>query len=217
MSAAPRTVLTASPEEAAAIRAAVRAPDLGVFEGRALVATTDHAAALTALLSDPAVSDPIYDLPRPIGLASVTAWIASLTALREQGEALLLVTLDEAGAVAGYSLFTVWPERASAEIAGARRADLQGSGGGSGGAERSFGWMFDGLGVRLIGVTAALDNHRSARIIAAAGFTAMGVRDCLRPDGSARPSHYWEMTREAWQERITAPRAAPPRSDRPQP
>jgi len=211
MSAAPRTVLTASPEEAAAIRAAVRTPDLGVFEGRARVATTDHAAALTDLLSDPAVSDPIYDLPRPISLASVTAWIEAASALREQGEALLLVTLDEADAVAGYSLFTVWPERASAEIAGARRADLQGLGAGSGGAERSFGWMFDGLGVRLIGLTAALDNHRSARIIAAAGFTSMGVRDCQRPDGSTRSSLYWEMTREAWHRRITAQRAAPPR------
>lgn len=205
MSAPPKTVLAASPDEAAAIRAAVRTPDLRAFGGLAVVATLAHAPALTALLADPAVSDPIYDLPRPITLERVTAWIAATEALREQGQALLLVTLDDAGRVAGYSRFMVWPERASAEIAGARRADLQSAGSGSAGAARSFDWMFETLGARLIGLTAALDNVRSARVIEAAGFTPMGERDSLRPDGTVRPSLYWEMTREAWRaRRITA-------------
>lgn len=201
MSAPPKTVLTASPEEAAAIRAAVRTPDLSAFGGLAVVAAPAHAPALTDLLADPAVSDPIYDLPRPITLDSVTAWIGAAEVLRQQGEALLLVTLDATGRVAGYSRFTIWPELASAEIAGARRADLQNAGSGGAGAARSFDWMFETLGVRLIGVTAARDNVRSARVIEAAGFAPMGERDSLRPDGTLRPSLYWEMTRQAWRAR----------------
>ncbi|MDI1365353.1 MAG: hypothetical protein PSX79_10875, partial [bacterium] len=68
MSAPPKTVLTASPEEAAAIRAALRTPDLSAFGGLAVVATPAHAPALTDLLADPAGSDPICDRPRPITL-----------------------------------------------------------------------------------------------------------------------------------------------------
>ena len=69
---------------------------------------------------------------------------------------------------------------------------------GGAGALRSFGWMFESLGVRLIGLTAALDNVRSARLIDAAGFVRMGERESVRPDGAVRRSLYWEMTREAW-------------------
>lgn len=201
MSAPPKTVLNASAEEEAAIRAAVRNPDLAGFGGFAVVAMQAHAPGLLALLSDPAVSGPIYDLPRPVTLQSIAAWIDEADRLRERGEALLLANLDEAGAVAGYSRFTVWPERASAEIAGARRADLQNAGSGTSGAARNFDWMFETLGARLIGVTAARDNVRSARVIEAAGFTPMGERDSVRPDGTIRPSLYWEMTREAWRAR----------------
>jgi RimJ/RimL family protein N-acetyltransferase len=78
---------------------------------------------------------------------------------------------------------------------------MQNAGAGKAGAARSFGWMFDSLGVRLIGVTAALDNVRSARVIEAAGFTPMGDRESVRADGTVRRSRYWEMTREAWKAR----------------
>ena len=61
--------------------------------------------------------------------------------------------------------------------------------------------MFDVLGVRLVGLTAALDNIRSQRVIEAAGFIDMGERDSIRPDGTVRRSRYWEMTREAWRSR----------------
>ena len=51
MSAPPKTVLAATPEEEAAIRAAVRDPDLsGLGEGSA-VATAAHVPGLVALLS----------------------------------------------------------------------------------------------------------------------------------------------------------------------
>ena len=153
------------------------------------------------LLRDPAVSAPIYDLPHPITHESVSAWIADAERKRQAGEALLMVNFDANGQVRGYSRFTIWPERSSAEIAGAVRADLQNAGAGKQGAARSFDWMFETFGVRLIGLTAALDNVRSARVIEAAGFVPMGERESTRADGSVRGSLYWEMTRESWERR----------------
>ena len=192
MSAPPKTVLAATPEEEAAIRQAVRAA-----EGR-LVAGPQHVQGLTALLADPRVSDPIYDLPRPITPENVARWVAGSEALRQAGECLLMVSLDETGEVSGYSRMTVWPGRSSAELAGAARADRQNSGQGRNGVARSVAWMFETLGVRLIGLTAALDNVRSAAAIDGAGFTRMGERESVRPDGSIRRSIYWELSREQW-------------------
>jgi RimJ/RimL family protein N-acetyltransferase len=157
--------------------------------------------ALVALLSDEAVSGPIYDLPRPITADSVTRWVAEAQAQALAGEGLLVVNFDEAGEVAGYSKITVWPERSSAELAGAMRADLQNHGEGGAGAAHTFGWIFETLGVELIGLTAAVDNVRSAKLIEAAGFRPMGEREVTRPDGSKRQSLAWEMTREAWERR----------------
>ncbi len=101
MSAPPKTVLTATPQEEAAIRAAVRRASGHVVAG------PEHVDALTAVLADPAVSDPIYDLPRPITRESVAAWVAQSEALRQEGRCVLSVTFDEAGEVAGYARFTV--------------------------------------------------------------------------------------------------------------
>jgi RimJ/RimL family protein N-acetyltransferase len=193
MSAAPKTVLTATSEEAAAIRAAVRAA-----EGHS-VAGPEHVDGLVALLADPRVSDPIYDLPRPITRENVAQWVADSEAMRQEGRCLLTVNFDEAGEVAGYARFTIWPERSSGELAGARRADLQNSGGGRAGVGRSIAWMFEGLGLRLIALTAALDNVRSAKAIDGAGFKRMGEVESARPDGTVRRSLYWELTRDAWE------------------
>lgn len=192
MSAPPLTVLSATPEEEAAIRAAVRRA-----EGRT-IAGPEHVAGLLALFSDPRVSDPIYDLPRPFSLESVGRWVEESAALHRVGECILSVNVDEAGDVVGYSRITIWPDRSSAELAGAARADRQNSGGGRSGVARSIGWMFEGLGVRLIGLTAALDNIRSAKSIDGAGFRRMGERESIRPDGSIRRSIYWELTRDEW-------------------
>lgn len=198
MSAPPVTVLQASPEEAAAIRHAVRTADPAVISPTTKVAGPEDVAGLVAMLADPRVSGPIYDLPRPIDAGHIGAWVAESLRLRTAGEALLTVSLDETGAVAGYSRFTVWPERSSAEVAGARRADGQNSGQGAIGAARSFGFMFEVLEVRLVGLTAALDNVRSAKVIEAAGFIDKGERLSPLPDGGSRRSRYWEMTREDW-------------------
>jgi len=193
MSAPPKTVLTATPAEEAAIRDAVRAA-----EGRE-VAGPEHVDGLYALLADPAVSGPIYDLPKPITRESVAAWVAESEALRQEGRCILSVNFDEAGAVAGYARITVWPERASGELAGARRADLQNSGQGARGVAQSIAWMFETLGLRLIGLTAALDNVRSAKAIDAAGFTRMGEVESVKPDGTTRRSLYWELRRHEWE------------------
>ncbi|MCC7269005.1 MAG: GNAT family N-acetyltransferase [Caulobacteraceae bacterium] len=198
MSAPPDTVVVASREEAEAIRSAVRDPDLAALGPGRVVAGPEHAQALADLLADPAVSDPVYDLPRPITAENVAAWIAACELERQAGEGLLTVNFDDEGRIAGYSHVSVWPERASAELAGASRADLQGRGRGGSGAGATFGWIFEHLGARLMCLTAALDNVRSQRLIDRAGFVRMGERDCVRPDGTIRRSAYWELDRETW-------------------
>jgi RimJ/RimL family protein N-acetyltransferase len=201
MSAPPKTVLHASEAEAEAIRRAVRTVDVATLGPRRVRADLSHVAGLVSLLSDPRVSDPIYDLPRPIGEDSVTRWVAEAQAQALAGEGLLILTLDGKGEVSGYSKISVWPERASGELAGAMRADAQNRGQGGPGAAHTFGWMFETLGLRLIGLTAALDNVRSAKLIEAAGFVPMGEREAKRPDGSVRVSRYWELTRDQWRQR----------------
>jgi RimJ/RimL family protein N-acetyltransferase len=193
MSAPPKTGLAATPDEAAAIRAAVRNAQ------GPKVAGPEHVDGLCALLADPVVSDPIYDLPRPITRQSVAAWIEENEALRQEGRCILAVTLDEAGEVAGYSQITVWPERASGELAGAGRADRQNSGQGGRRVGAAIAWMFEHLHLRLIGLTAATDNIRSAKAIDAAGFRRMGEVESVRPDGTTRVSLYWELTRAEWE------------------
>lgn len=192
MSAPPKTVLAVTPEEEAAIRAAVR----GVSDR--VIAGPEHVNGLLALFSDPRVSDPIYDLPRPFTRESIAKWVAGSEALRQEGRCILSVSLDDEGQVAGYSRFTVWPERSAAEIAGGRRADLQNSGSGRQGVAQSVAFMFETLGVRLIALTAALDNVRSAKAIDGAGFRRMGEVESVRPDGTTRRSIYWELSRDEW-------------------
>jgi RimJ/RimL family protein N-acetyltransferase len=201
MSAPPKTVLQATEEEADAIRHAVRTVDVATLGLARERAELKHVPGLVALLSDERVSGPIYDLPRPITEDSVTRWVAENQAQALAGEALLMVNLDEAGEVSGYSRIVVWPERSSAELAGAVRADLQGKGQGTAGMARTFAWIFETLGVRLMCLTAALDNVRSQKGIDAAGFVRKGEREAVRPDGTTRRSVYWELTRDEWRMR----------------
>lgn len=201
MSAPPKTVIQVSDEEAEAIRERVRSTDLASLGPGRAFAEMKHVPGLVELLADERVSGPIYDIPRPVTHDSITRWVAEGQAQRLAGEGLLLVTLDERGKVAGYSHIQVWPERASAELAGAIRADLQNRGQGSAGMAHAFGWIFDKLDVQLMCLTAALDNVRSQKGIDAAGFRRMGERDAVKPDGTVRRSVYWEMTRDEWRQR----------------
>jgi RimJ/RimL family protein N-acetyltransferase len=201
MSAPPKTLIEASEAEAEAIRHAVRTVDVATLGPGRERAELKHVPGLVKLLSDPAVSGPIYDLPRPIDEESVTRWVTESQAQALAGDALLIVNLDEAGEAVGYSRITLWPEHSSAELAGAVRADLQNSGRGGAGMAHTFGWIFETLGVQLMCLTAALDNIRVQKGIDAAGFVRMGERDAVRPDGSIRKSVYWEMTRDDWRRR----------------
>jgi RimJ/RimL family protein N-acetyltransferase len=197
LAAPPKTVLEVTAEEEAAIREAVRTADpatLGI--GREL-ATEAHAEAAFDLLADPAVSEPIYALPKPLTLASVKGWIKECEDARERGEGLLILNVH-GGTVTGYSKVTVWPDRSAAELGGAIRANLQSSGAGGAGAAHTIGWIFKTLRVRLICLTAATDNLRSAKLIDRMGFKRMGERDATRPDGTIRRSLYWELTAEEW-------------------
>lgn len=201
MSAPPKTVLETTPQERQAIRAAVRSADISKINPACVLGTETHADALVELLSDPRVSGPIYDLPQPINIETISEWVRDAQVKHDRGECILTVTPDKCGRLITYSRFTIWPERSAAEIAGAYRADAQSNGLGKSGAAISFDWMFAELGVRLICVTAALDNMRSARVIEAAGFSALGERKGVRPDRSVRRSLYWELTREEWERR----------------
>ncbi len=198
MAAPPKTVLEASREEEAAIRDAVRAADPKTLGLARVLARADHAEAVLDLLADPAVSEPIYALPKPLTLGSVRDWIEDCRAARLRGEGLLILNMIEDGPVMGYSKVTVWPDRSSAELGGAIRANLQNSGAGGAGAAHTIGWIFRTLKIRLIGLTAATDNVRSAKLIDRIGFKRMGERDALRPDGSIRRSIYWELTAAEW-------------------
>src|SRR5262245_45755689 len=103
MASPPKTILKATPEEEAAIRAAVRDADPATLGPARVVAGESHVAGVLDLLADPAVSDPIYDLPRPFTADAVRAWIAECEALRRRGEGVLILTVGPGGVVFGYS------------------------------------------------------------------------------------------------------------------
>jgi RimJ/RimL family protein N-acetyltransferase len=163
--------------------------------------TLDDIHPLSAFFADPGVSEWIYDLPRPVTDENVLTWIDTRLASWRRGECVLSVVTNEAGEVISYSDVTVWPQHASAELAGAMRSDRQNSGQGSANVLATFDWIFETLGARLMCLTASLDNVRSQKMIDNAGFVRMGERDGVRPDGSTRRSIYWELTRERWRAR----------------
>ena len=206
MSAPPKTILTATPEEEQTIREAVRTADPATLGPGRVLATLAHTAGVLDLLADPAVSDPVYALPRPFTAHSVAGWIEQSIQARANGDGILFLTLAPDGRVMGYSKISVWPERSSAELGGALRATLQNTGSGGAGAAHTIGWIFDTLHVRLICLTAALDNIRSLKLIDRIGFKRLGERDAVRADGSIRRSQYWELTREEWRALAATPR-----------
>ena len=69
-------------------------------------------------------------------------------------------------------------------------------------------WCFDQLGVARICETTARDNDRSIRLLSRLGFIQHGEVISVRPDGTTRPSLYWELEREAWDAQKTLRRTA---------
>jgi RimJ/RimL family protein N-acetyltransferase len=192
------TTPTVSPEEQSAIRLAVRLADPDELGPGRVYARDEHADALAEMLGDPAVNAPLYDLPRPITPDTMRRWIEACADARSRGEGLLILNFDPAGALAGYSEITVWPERATAELGGALRPSAQGGGHGASGAFALFNWMFRRLRVRLIALTAAQDNARSIKLIGKAGFRRTGLRDVETNAGTTQSVVSWEVTVDEW-------------------
>ncbi|MEZ5947022.1 MAG: GNAT family N-acetyltransferase [Hyphomonas sp.] len=181
--------------EADAIREAVRRAER-MSESR--LARPEDAAALLALLSDPAVHAPIYSLPRPLTEDSVRAFIEDHQRQQAEGTGLLFVNDPGTGDILGYSDIQVWPDWAAGEIGGAIHPSLHGKGTGTSGAARTFSWMFEMLGLDLICETASLENVITQRLLDGLGFRRMGQVTSTRPDGTMRESLVWEITAAEW-------------------
>lgn len=182
-----------------AIRDAVRqARGIGFERSPSRVAQLTDAPAFFEFLADPKIHGPIYNLPRPLTIASVENMIARNLAAQAEGEGVLLLRFDDDGDVIGYSEFEIWPEWGAGDLGGALRQDQQGLRAGVNGAKRSFDWMFEHLGLELIVATGALDNIRTARMLDGLGLVRKGEITSQREDGSTRQSLVWEITYSEW-------------------
>lgn len=190
----PDTVIEVTPEEEEAIRAAVRA--VREMPGGQRIATLDDAEALRDLLADPAVNGPLYTIPTDVKLGWVQDWIVQHEAEQQAGEGVLFVTIDENGICTGFSDIQVWPTRSAAEVGGGLRANQQSKSRGGSGAAQLFMWLFMDIGVKLLAATCAEDNIRTQKMLKRVGYTQGKSRLCTGPDGSQRPSLYWELKRE---------------------
>jgi RimJ/RimL family protein N-acetyltransferase len=204
MTALPRTRIPASAQKAAAIREAVRRADFPATGHRRLAGEGD-ASGFLRLIADPSIGERIYTLPRPATLATVRDFIARHVEERIRGEGLLICEFDEEGDVEAYNDFRFWPEWAACELGGAIRPDRQGAGRGGAGAAAAFQWLFEKIGVELICETAALDNIRTRKLLERLGFDLIGEIDIELPDGSVRPSLYFELSLDGWRLRRAAP------------
>ena len=101
MSAPPKTVLYVNAAEAEAIRNAVRGADVTLLSPAHRIANAGDVDALVALLSDPEVSGPIYDLPRPVMRDPVNSWVEQARLRQLQGEAILCIMADDNGELSG--------------------------------------------------------------------------------------------------------------------
>lgn len=199
MAEAPDTAIEASPEEAQAIRQAIRrAGPVATPYGAYRPASRADAAALLALLADERVGAPLYTIPKNVTRGWVDGWIAAHEDERRRGEGLLLISHNAAGEAAAFIDLQVWPERASAEFGGGVRADLQSASLGRGGAAALFDWLFRDIGVRLLAMTNALDNVRTEKLLRGLGYKRLADRVCMTAEGRERPSMYWELRREDW-------------------
>ncbi len=209
MTELPLTRIAASKDRQARIRDAVSKTENLARIAR--VARESDVDALTALLSDPQISAPIYTLPDQINQDTVASFIEQHLVERECGEGLLMVSIDESGVASAYHDIQFWPQWAACELGGAIRRNRQNSGQGGAGATVAFGWLFEVIGVDLICETAALDNARTARLLERIGFTYKGEIESKLSGGGLRPSHYWELGRVDWGRRPHRPADREPR------
>jgi RimJ/RimL family protein N-acetyltransferase len=177
----------------------------------ARVARPDDAEALAGLLAHESIGPRIYTMPNPINTKTMTAFIEDHLAQRERGEGILFVSFNDAGEATAYFDVELWPQWSVAKFGGAVKAERQGRGFGGACGLAAVEWCFDQLGVARICETTARDNDRSIRLLSRLGFHQLGEVVSRRPDGTTRPSIYWEMER-AERYAARAPKRVEPRA-----
>lgn len=195
----PKTRVPVAIEEAERLRDFVRQAEL--MNGRiagARVALRPDAGSLAGLLCHESIGPRIYTLPNPINADTMAVFIDDHLAQRARGEGILFASFNAAGEATAYFDVELWPQWSIAKFGGAVKAERQGRGFGGACGLAAVEWCFDQLGVLRICETTAHDNDRSIRLLSRLGFIQMGEVISVRPDGSTRPSIYWEMSREDW-------------------
>jgi RimJ/RimL family protein N-acetyltransferase len=195
----PKTRIAVSDAEAQRLRSFVRQAEM--MNGRiagARVARREDAASLAALLSHESIGPRIYTMPNPINPRTMAAFIEDHLDQRLRGVGILFASFNMQGEATAYFDVELWPQWSVAKFGGAVKAERQGRGFGGACGLAAVEWCFDQLGVERICETTARDNDRSIRLLSRLGFAQMGEIVSVRPDGSTRPSLYWEMTRMDW-------------------
>lgn len=192
----PKTRTCVSSIEQARLRDFVRRAEW--MNGRiasARVARPEDAAALAGLLAHESIGPRIYTMPNPINTETMTTFIKGHLTQRERGDRILFVSFNDAGEATAYFDVELWPQWSIAKFGGAVKAKRQGRGFGGACGLAAVEWCFDQLGVARICETTARDNDRSIRLLSRLGFRQLGEVTSRRPDGTTRPSIYWEMER----------------------
>ena len=195
----PKTRTYVSSEEAERLRAFVRQAEL--MNGRiagARVARPEDAAALAGLLAHETIGPRIYTMPNPINAETMAPFINDHLLQRARGDGILFVSFNGQGEATAYFDVELWPQWSIAKFGGAVKAERQGRGFGGACGLAAVEWCFDQLGVARICETTARDNDRSIHLLSRLGFVQHGEVVAIKPDGSTRPSLYWELEREAW-------------------
>jgi RimJ/RimL family protein N-acetyltransferase len=195
----PKTRTLASCDEACRLREFVRCA--GLMNGRiagARVARPGDAEALAEFLSHESIGPHIYTMPSPIDATTMGAFIEEHLLQKARGEGILFASFNSAGQATAYFDVELWPQWSICKFGGAVRAERQGRGFGGACGLAAVEWCFDQLGVNRICETTARDNERSIRLLSRLGFVHMGEVTSVKPDGSTRPSFYWELARTDW-------------------
>ncbi len=195
----PKSRLAVAEKEVERLRNFVRQAEL--MKGRisgARVARREDAEALAGLLRHESIDPRIYTMPNPINAETIKTFIDDHLMQRARGDGILFASFNADGEATAYFDVEVWPQWSVVKFGGAVKAERQGRGFGGACGLAAVEWCFDQLGAERICETTARDNDRSIRLLSRLGFTQMGEVTSVRPDGTTRPSLYWEMAREDW-------------------
>lgn len=198
----PKTLLHATPEEAAAIRRRIKEfQGLGTRRLSLRPLTFDDVAQLTALLSDPRITNWVYIYEHPFTTASAYKWINEGLEMQEKGKGMHLgawyagsdLLIGEIGLHGA-------PDHLAAMFGGSLSPPFWGKGFAEEAVGAFLAACFEDFGLRLMHATAALDNRSSHRVIKAMNFLPMGEKTVTTREGVPRPSAYFEMPYAHWRE-----------------